>query len=34
MLSPYKTVHGAGSDSFIEKRSKFIGYAKPVKTAE
>ena len=29
MLSPYKTVHGAGSDSFIEKRSKFIGYAKP-----
>ena len=34
MLSPYKTVHGAGSDSFTEKRSKFIGYAKPVKTAE
>lgn len=34
MLSAYKTVHGAGSDSFTEKRSKFIGYTRPVKTVQ
>lgn len=30
----YKTVEKEASDFFIEKKSKFIGYAKPVKTQE
>lgn len=30
----YKTVEFEASDSFVEKKSKFIGYAKPVKTAQ
>lgn len=31
-MQEYKTVEKEASDSFIEKKSKFIGYAKPVKT--
>lgn len=30
----YKTVKDFGTSSFIEKKSKFIGYGKPVKTEE
>lgn len=30
----YKTVKNQSSDEFIEKRSRFIGYIKPVKTEE
>ena len=30
----YKTIELEASDSFIEKKSKFIGYAKPVKTQD
>lgn len=30
----YKTVRAYGEDEFTEKRSRFIGYAKPVKTEE
>lgn len=30
----YKSVHGYGEDDFEEKKSKFIGYAKAVKTQE
>lgn len=33
-MQEYKTVEKEASDSFIEKKSKFIGYAKPVKTQE
>lgn len=33
-MQEYKTVEKEASDFFIEKRSKFIGYAKPVKTQE
>ncbi len=31
-MNDYKTVKFENSDSFTEKRSRFIGYAKPVKT--
>ena len=31
-MQEYKTVEKEASDFFIEKKSKFIGYAKPVKT--
>lgn len=30
----YRTIENEGDDFFIEKKSKFIGYAKPVKTQE
>lgn len=33
-MEEYKTVEAENSDFFIEKKSKFIGYAKPVKTAQ
>lgn len=33
-MQDYKTVEKEASDFFIEKKSKFIGYAKPVKTQE
>ena len=33
-MEEYKTVERESSDSFIEKKSKFIGYVKPVKTQE
>lgn len=33
-MQEYKTVENEASDFFIEKKSKFIGYAKPVKTQE
>ena len=33
-MQEYKTVEKESSDFFIEKKSKFIGYAKPVKTQE
>ncbi|MBQ8502980.1 MAG: YigZ family protein [Clostridia bacterium] len=33
-MSGYKTVKKASSDEFIEKKSRFIGYVKPVKTVE
>lgn len=32
MLQEYKTVSQAANDFFIEQRSRFIGYAKPVQT--
>ncbi len=31
-MNPYKTVLNEASDSFIEKKSRFIGHCKPVKT--
>ena len=34
MPKEYKTVRGYGEDEFIEKKSRFIGYAMPVETAE
>ena len=34
MNKSYKTVKLSASDEFVEKRSRFIGYAKPVKTEE
>ena len=33
-MNEYKTVQFESEDSFTEKRSRFIGYAKPVKTSE
>lgn len=33
-MQEYKTVEKEASDFFIEKKSKFIGYVKPVKTQE
>lgn len=33
-MQEYKTVEKEAGDFFIEKKSKFIGYAKPVKTQE
>lgn len=33
-MSEYKTVEFEADDYFIEKKSRFIGYAKPVKTQE
>ena len=33
-MEEYKTVEREASDYFIEKKSKFIGYVKPVKTSE
>lgn len=33
-MNEYKTVENAGSDEFVEKKSRFIGYVKPVKTVE
>lgn len=33
-MQEYKTVEKEANDFFIEKKSKFIGYAKPVKTQE
>ena len=34
MNKDYKTVAREASDEFVEKRSRFIGYVKPVKTEE
>lgn len=34
MSDYYKTVKDYGCDEFIEKRSRFIGYCKPIKTEE
>ena len=34
MNKDYKTVAREASDEFVEKRSRFIGYIKPVKTEE
>ena len=31
-MNEYKTVHKEAYDEFTEKRSRFIGYACPVKT--
>lgn len=33
-MEEYRTVEISADDFFVEKKSKFIGYAKPVKTAE
>lgn len=33
-MEEYKTVENAASDFFIEKKSRFIGYVKPVKTQD
>ena len=33
-MKEYKTVKDFGSDEFVEKRSRFIGYCKPVTTQE
>lgn len=33
-MQEYKTVEKEANDFFIEKKSKFIGYAKPIKTQE
>ncbi|MCR5636580.1 MAG: YigZ family protein [Clostridiales bacterium] len=33
-MNEYITVSSYGEDSFVEKRSKFIGYAKPVQTEQ
>ncbi len=33
-MTEYKTIQSAGIDNFVEKRSKFIGYSKPVTTEE
>ncbi len=34
MLNNYKTVQKYAKDEFVEKRSRFIGYCKPVKTEQ
>ncbi len=34
MSDSYKTIKDYSSDEFVEKRSRFIGYAKPVKTED
>lgn len=34
MSDKYKTIKEYSSDEFVEKRSRFIGYAKPVKTED
>ena len=34
MQAEYTTLAGYGTDEFVEKRSRFIGYAKPVTTEE
>ncbi len=34
MPQDYLTVRGAGEDEFVEKKSRFIGFAAPVKTVE
>ena len=34
MNKDYKTVANEASDEFVEKRSRFIGYVKPVRTEE
>lgn len=33
-MAEYKTILQSAEDSFVEKRSRFIGYAKPVQTEE
>ena len=33
-MTEYKTIKTASSDEFIVKKSRFIGYVKPVKTQE
>jgi uncharacterized YigZ family protein len=33
-LNEYRTIACAASDAFVERRSRFIGYAKPVKTQQ
>ena len=33
-MSEYLTVKQSACDEFVEKRSRFIGYCKPVKTQE
>lgn len=33
-MEEYKTIEFEANDSFIEKKSRFIGYAKPVKTSD
>ncbi len=34
MKCEYRTLHSSSQDEFVEKRSRFIGYAAPVKTEE
>lgn len=34
MSDSYKTIKNSSSDEFVEKRSRFIGYAKPVQTEQ
>ncbi len=34
MAKDYKTVLSNAKDEFVEKKSRFIGYVKPVKTQE
>ena len=34
MTDSYQTVASESSDEFVEKRSRFIGYCKPVETEE
>ena len=34
LAKDYKTVLENASDEFVEKRSRFIGYCKPVKTEQ
>ena len=34
MQAEYTTLADYGTDEFVEKRSRFIGYAKPVTTEE
>lgn len=33
-MKTYKTLHGFGSDEYIVEKSRFIGYAKPIKSEE
>ena len=33
-MKEYKTVEFESKDEFVEKKSRFIGYVKPVKTQE
>lgn len=34
MLTSYRTLRGPGEDTLIIKKSRFIGYARPVETEE
>ena len=33
-MAQYTTVAASGEDAFVEKRSRFIGYCRPVQTEE